>query len=372
MKKQVPEERDPIGSLKQIEQLLERLAGHQVFGRRRGTLNYFAFKIAEMVEEAETPSQFLKIWDEFSGDMRVLGNMLAQEHRDGNFAACNALVEALANSNYRFPGEAIPVQKTSPLTLVMFEPHKTFAMLNWIMQGRRSDIRRYITEGHKGFQYDPHPTDSPAQIQYGQEYWRLQYQRVAKMFRAYTTLEKVFSSGLSRLYTPVFYPGWELLYSYGAEVLQKYRIGYPNENPELLGLQIRWGQYDEDLEPKPQSHSIYTIDEVEVECTGYFVFLFKGDQAGFLERFDRKQQKKIATWQFHVAPDALEDMRNWKVGMHPEPEHAAFQKLNPRMVSASVSKGWGALLEPSGDYEAFYKGSKLDPSGYSRFVFEAS
>lgn len=70
MKKQVPE---GVASKEiQIEALLQSLTGHEIFGRRRGECGWGGLGLVQdLLDKADSPDHFCRLWDELTSDLRV-------------------------------------------------------------------------------------------------------------------------------------------------------------------------------------------------------------------------------------------------------------------------------------------------------------
>lgn len=286
MTKQVPESNDS----QQIAELQDQLRGHQIFGRYRGTYNYTAMNaVGEILGKSESPTEFLRQWDSFAGDMRVIGNLMAVLKRDGKLEALTAFQQALLDPTYTFPGETIPLEKTVPVTLVMFNPKATLSMLLWITQGHWQDLGKFLDDKWDVYSESRRHLTVP-------------------LFENFPSLPRAIRAS----YESMSYTGWNLLYAYQVDVLRGFEI------PEdFHPMYLAWGQYNDHIELAPPGHSaerkIVAPDTEEVKCLGHFAFWVEGDQASVLSRFTRNQQEKMATWQFHVHPDLI---RIKETGVH--------------------------------------------------------
>ena len=104
----VPEKQD------QLKALMAKLTGHQAFHRCRGEMmGILSFKNAIEMMKNISPTQFLNKWDSITGDVRILLSILAQFKRDGWDFAADCLEKALTDPTYLFPGEEIPMFKST-------------------------------------------------------------------------------------------------------------------------------------------------------------------------------------------------------------------------------------------------------------------
>jgi hypothetical protein len=310
MKKQVPESsKQNKDRNQQLAELQDKLRGNKIFRKFRGEHNYDIVETLDRIlGRSDTPSEFIREWDVMSGDLRILGNLMATLKRDGKTDAFEALRNALINPTYTFPGETIPIEKTVSVTLVMFEPEKTLSMLQWLVQG----------------------------------YWKQLYNNesllAVTMLRNFPSLRRAMETTRSR------YHGWELGYAYQIDVLRK--VSVPKD---FRPLHIGAGQYDDEMEIAPPFSSISINVESdaaeEIECLCHFAFWVTADQGEVLSRFNREDQSHIATWQFHVHPTELDERIGW-IGLHPEAEHADYQHKYAYRSSAGVSQSLGAIINP--------------------------
>jgi hypothetical protein len=332
MTKQVPEN----NSSQQIAELQDQLRGHQIFGRYRGTYNYTAMNaVGEILGKSESPTEFLRQWDSFAGDMRVLGNMMAVLKRDDKTEALTAFQQALIDPTYTFPGETIPLDKTVPVTLVMFNPKATLSMLLWITQGHWMDLGKFMDD-----EWDV----------YGESRRHL----TVPLFENFPSLPRAIRARCES----INYMGWDLLYAYQVDVLRGVEIP-----KDFHSMYLAFGQYNDHIELERSRYSAKTTtvapDTQEVNCVGHFAFWVEGDQAAVLSRFTREQQEKMATWQFHVHPDLIrvKDPRYLTVGLHIEAMHEEFQHHYGSRASAGVSHGFGGIINPPDDYQKHWNAS---------------
>jgi hypothetical protein len=284
--------------------------------------------VGEILGESENPTDFLRRWDAFSGDMRVLGNLMAVLKRDCKTEALAALHQAILDPTFTFSGETIPLEKTVPATLVMFKPEATLLMLTWITQGNWQDLNSFLAN---------------EQTVYNQDRWPM----IVDLFEKFPSLRRATEERKRRQ----DYEGWDLLYAYQVDVLRGFTI--PQDfNPMYLGF----GQYNDHLELCPPNQvfgKAVTLDPNvgEVECLAHFAFWVQADQAAVLSRFSREQQEQMATWQFHVHPDLLKGSPlPVDIGLHVESKHEALQLRYPSRTSAGLSRGFGGIIDPPHGY----------------------
>ena len=342
MEKQVPEGNERG---QQLAELLEVLRGNRIFGElRRKNNQHLLAAIDEVLAESKTPSEFNQRWERLSGRLRVVGHLMATLKRDGKTEALAALRGALADPLYVFPGETIASERTAPMTLVMFSPAATFAMLRWIKQGNFRDLDAIV-------KLESIPADDAS--------------LVATMFRHFPSLKKAVA--WRREWHP--YEGCDLGYAYQVDVLRKVRI--PSRLFHPLGL--RHSECNGHIEISPPNQAVVGAqiepDSEEIKCWAYFAFWAAADQREVLSGFSREQQRDIATWQFHVPADYLTWTRagvSVGVGLHPEAEHEALRHEYGWRASAGVSQGFGAVINMGDPVESYPKDRYEDKE---RFVF---
>jgi hypothetical protein len=343
MKKQVPESNDRE---QQMAELRESLRGHRVFGKIRGNHNGgLMLAIDHALSQSSSPSDFCRKWDEISGDLRIIGNIMAVLKRDGKTEALEALRKSLLDPNYSIPGETIRLEKVVPLTLVMFEPEKTLSMLRWIIKGHWMDLDQMLdNEG-------------------GGEGMSL----AKEMFSNFPSLREATEKRRERDH----YEGWELGFAYQVDILRKIEV------PEHFHpLHLSPGQYNDHLEltpPFPFTKTMEIKSGAEwVQCLAYFGFWVEADQKEALSLFTREQQESIATWQFQIHPDSLSQERGcMEVGLHPENEHNHWSREYAFRSSAGMSHGMGAIFYPPEDY-AFQNYNEGDAESQTTIVLSDS
>jgi hypothetical protein len=293
MKTTVPEE-------KQLELLLEKLAGNQAFATCRGKFG----NLLSIVEDfGETPSAFCRRFDDFTGQARVMGNLLATLKRDGHDYAHDQLGNAL-KGNHVFPGEVLPVEQTRPVTLVMFDPIKTVAMVKWLTQAYWMSLNAYLDfldgQGKTGFHNDD-------------------FELTKNLFELFPALE-----GYSRKRRKSGdYEGWDLAKAFDESVTDRF------EAPEGASkLRLLRGQWNDHVEWDHSGHST---------ALGYMV---EGDQASVLRKFSRETQKKIGTWQINL-PKNQATCAGVCFGIHEESEHGISRKKHPAFTSKGTQSGLG-------------------------------
>lgn len=336
MKKQVPEGK--FTREEQLAELRKKLIGNTAFGRTRGIL-YDQNTILSLFNQASqgkiTPTQFCRKLGKITKDLRVMGNKIATLRRDGKQEAAQALLRALTVPGYRIPGEEIPLEKTVPITLIMFMPEKCMHMLQWIIEGDSSDLNTHM-DCRKG--------EKP-------------YYRQELTERLFELFPSLYAGCRHRLLNQR-YEGIDLRYALYKDVTSRFSI--PSG---FQPLHINHGQYNDHTELLP---GVYDSDHIEVNnedvpCMGYFAFWAEGDQKTALSPFSREQQELMGTWQFHVHPSVLKKVKEAPVfGLHTEDQHQEWSHSMSGFESAGVSHGYGAVINPDPkDYDTYRYGYPL-------------
>ena len=331
MKKHVPE--GVASKEEQLVSLLQSLLGHECFGRLRGKWGRSVREVIEnLLDQADSPNDFCDLWDQFTADVRVVGNMLAKYRRDGwKFAEEEMLTALIYGGKHLLPGEKIPSQKTIPVTILMLDPERTLRMIHWVMGGGDMDMY-YVME--KGEYKNP---------------------LVQKLFESFPSLKEyvgqfreVDAALIAALYRDVM------------EHFPEYR--------DMQGRRLK-------LDADPERLSSFTnvlmkvwdeMQHVSVDSFGFVVF---GKQDEVLRRFSRDKQKRIATWQLHLPRSLLTEAKKKQVsfadqfaqqsadrfprlhldiGFFPEAEHARWTELYPNMTSRGVAYGLGVMAAVGG------------------------
>lgn len=323
--KQVPEEKRELERNKQIQQLLEKLAGHEIFNRLRGTFDSQSKRIdhlTHLITEAGSPTSFCAAWDRYASDVRVIGNIIAQLRRDGCDYAANELESALKWPGYMLPGETVLLSKTTPLTLLIIDFPKTIAMLTWIQAGHWMDLNNFL-DGKKV---------------------NLLAERLFKQFPSLQT-HTVKRRNSHK------YEGGDLLSAYHEDVFfpfihDAFGTTSSNEIPnfftESQPMEIAFGTYNDHLEV----------------ADGTFGYIFLGDQASVLSRIPRKHQHRVTTFGFNapkitvneIQKDRRKNFRStswsyyFKIGIHPEIHHQKWLEMGGAYPSLGCAHGYGAVL----------------------------
>ncbi len=334
MSKQVPES-DQLGVLQ------ETVTRYAVIRKYRGKLDSALIGLCPgLVETASSPTEFCSKWDEVTGEIRVIGNVLAQLKRDGLDLVYTHLVTALSNNLHRFPFEDRLPLPTTPVTLIMLDPQRTLTMLRWLMLDHWMSLNGHL---------DGQPTEL-----------------TTALFESFPTLEN--HSRERRRQGD--YEGGDLRAAFRDTVYPPFgdleeRLGKVNH----ARFQLGWHQWNDHVEISEQ----------------VFAYLIEGDQATALSLFSREQQRLLGSWQINVPEGTYGggdlDLMVKSIGLHPENEHEAWSHEYPDWVSTSTNHGMGAILfgDESGNKGwccksldgVSHKGDNSLPRGVLRFRLSA-
>lgn len=298
----------------QLALLRERLAGNEAFGRLRGTMRdaKTLATVDQLIAEASSPTDFREKWAQYSADVAIIGDILAQLERDGMEDAFKELRLALQYPGYLIAGEEreIPLHERMPVTILVANFPATLDMIRWIRGGHWMDLDDYLD----GIATDPE---------------NARYQLVQKLFSTFGSLKRY--TGMRRNQSA--YEGWDLIAAYIDDVLGPLQESFP-----LLSDGFR------PCKLLPKSYN----DRLEIHQGARFAFICKeGHQADILARFTREQQNNISTWQCSV-PRVMMSAENWHkslcIGFHPETDHAKWANRPGFSASAGCKDGYGVAL----------------------------
>ncbi|MDE1874625.1 MAG: hypothetical protein KGH68_00965 [Patescibacteria group bacterium] len=342
----VPE--DTLGAGDELEALVLKLAGNSAFAMCRHNRDqrfywHLSDIIERMIRDSASPTAFCVAFDEYFGAVRVVGNILAQLRRDGRNRAYHEMLEALQKEDFLFTHESVPLESTTPVTVLMLEPARTLVMMKWMAEARTAELLAFV--GIQG--------------RWQRLGWSVQ-SITEKLFGAFPTLEKRTREGHAAGQDN----GQELSAAYGDAL-----AGLPNSFEGALPFMTdRYRQLIETSETGGSS-SMFIFP---------LAFLFIGRrQDEVLSMLDRGAQDRVATWQLHVPTLSLRYNSTFEyinIGFHPEAEHGVWAKKLPSFTSAGVSHGHGVMFLGSGtashetahEYKNEVRVTKAyDPSSYS-------
>lgn len=340
-KNQVPE----VSRDEQLEELRRALLGNKAFGRARGLLGQSVKDLFETcLTGAPSRRHVVEGWNRKTTDLGIMLSLLARFERDKKTIAAAELRRALELSGYMITGETVPFEKTSPYTVFMIDPELTFGMID-------------LT--HTWDEFDTEDT-------------------VVKL-RDEKFTQGRFPKPLCDLIAQV---NWE-----EAITLSK--------DPHNTGLVPRiWFKlielFNARLKETPTCQldcwTANLCDQDRFDTNGdaaFFTNLLGGDyrrisnrsrafgvpheQSQVLAAFNRKDQGRIASWQFRL-PTAMgfeeprkrfEPGKRFAVCFHPEAEHTRWLKERPQFSSCGVSQGFGAMILPGEDFDHIKKEGEI-------------
>lgn len=308
--KRVPEGTVVVPSREEQWRLLqEKLMGHEAFARLRGKMGH-RLDVRGLLQEAGSPSAFCETWDRSTADVRVMGNMVAQLMRDGWDDAAAALLNALYDFTYTFPGETVPIHETVPITVLIVDFPRTLAMIKWIRGGHWKDLDASIL---------------------GEDCGKL----ARDLFNQFPSLARHSYERRQR----GEYEGCDLVAAYQEDVLHQLRNIVGGYVKGIDNLQIAHGTYNDHL-------------EVGQGVMGYsvrFGFLFQEEQDTVLQRIPRELQHLVSTWHCRVPKKLFENKyRRLYFGFHPEDRHTEWAHKERSFPSIGCSNGCGMVILDAG------------------------
>jgi hypothetical protein len=313
----------------QLSWLAEHLAQSRAFADCRGLFGYPMNHIIDT-----EPGQLKKRL----GSIRIMTELVWKLKKKGWKAALYELRTALNSEHYTYAGEALSPEKTFPVTLVMYKPLETLAMLGWIFTNPLSQLNRFI--GVSSGEISDHTRG---------------------LYEVFPTLgESSHARWMAREEE-----GQELWRAHKSEVLDEFDIP-----KRAIPMGLNWN-YQEPI--------MATMENARGNrgMSHPFAFLVRGrDQKDVLELYSRTVQEMIATWQFHLPVIYKQvDTTRLLVGIHPEGEHGKWTKRYPSFASRGVTNGKGALVLPlQGSVEMYdyYVGDPAKYMGQPRIVLKRS
>ncbi len=339
----MPEDKNNEALLRetQIAALREQLVGNQVFARLRGRARGLVGLYKFLLEQTGSPSEALRRWDKLVSDGRVLLTMLAKLHRDGQQTAVEELLRSLREPNFLFTGETVPIEQTTPLTIVIPNADYTWILLEWIM---RVEETRVLFD-HIEYREEGITPDKPEILE--RVPWL--YAQTEFLLKYYPTILQRFRSDYNR-------PGSVgaddvLLSSHGADILAKFDL------PGGIPLHVAANrQHTRELNLVPGSFiETYAPGKKPMNGrrTGEMAYLFPGEQKDVLKGMDRRERRLLGAWQLRIPTviwDSVHDrLRDKKTSAQINIEIFNFlpmlevhQRQRPAYTSMGVSHRMGA------------------------------
>lgn len=351
MGKPVPEE---LAQDVQFENLRGRLFDHQVFQRSRGRFGFLTGLFMELAKQAKTPSEFAHLVDEVFADARTLGGIYYQLENSGQSAATGAFAHALADPIYRLPREEVVETDTKPYTLVMFDPEKTLATLEYLNTYSYSkdwselikmwrEVRSAKLLGKTAMEAGWEKVNFPSAFE--------------KLCQSLPTLPDLIPR-LDMFY--VNFPISLIGYAYATDVLSKFSTlesKHSSESTEGYVLhKVFHGCRGLTLNSETFFHCHFTFNgnlpsglhfarwpamNYLGNCVG-FIYVVKGRQDEVKEVFPREFQDRLATWQLNIPANINTYFCSF--GLHPAAEHEWWKKERPSFCSKNLTNNLGAIV----------------------------
>lgn len=331
----------------QFSGLHNLLLGNAAFGRLRGALNGTLSGFVDDCLEAGSPTATLRAWDQQVGDLRVMLNLLAKLRRDGWMLAEMELKRALIDRKYVLPGETIPVEQTIAYTVFMIDPEIILALHQffqdwWTFLPEESERgispptfwKSYADEAFCNERYGPvlwplfreiywnnvyNPTNLPQYLPHHADPGRI-FGRVMTLFGA-----RVADLDTRRV---------------GKRTMEFSPWGFPRE---------RFGTTYAKLAGNSRRFS-------NMSC----LYGKAVEQSKLLGAFSREDQRRVASWQFHLPAAMIGDERVYAICLRPEAERAQWYKKRPQFTSRGVAHGYCAVLVPFDHVDRVFAGENPD------------
>lgn len=304
---------------------LNKMLGSGAFQECRGKLEHSILSyILDEIEKSDSPTNFLKNFDNFFGKVRIVANSLAQLKRDDKSGlyeidSCDdslfsQLCFSLRSPNYVFPDEVISLEEARPVTILMLNPQRVLLMLKWI-NSKHFGLRKEKDKSFNDF--------------------------TNGVMQAFPILKLYAQHAISSNNYSEYYVAQAL----SDDVVTKF------SNLETKLKDVGWLILDSGLQLE------------DIEMWGYhWLYYFEGQQSDILKRFTRQEQKNIASWQFNLSKRIIKPC----IELHPGNIHPIYKKRYLG-TSKGVSKGIGALAfscMPVNRYDLVKKTKRKDLYSY--------
>jgi hypothetical protein len=250
---------------------------------------------------------FCRAFDEWASQARIMGALLATFKRDGWEHAFNELQEALFRKHV-IEGETVPLDRTTPVTICMFEPEITFDLLRWASTHEIDDLERLVGQ----------PDADPDFVKLRESFPLLKDLTVEECKKFDDILGSVFS---------------DRVFQNARDVTT--RVWGPHRDWDNDKLWLR-------LESSQGGYRLLRSGRA-------FAFMLVGmDQAKALGGFSREEQGRMATWRINLPTMCVEHMggtpknRFW-VQFREESDHDPHSSA-PVFSSVGTSRGMGASI----------------------------
>lgn len=286
---QVPEgKKRELSHEEQLAYLRAKLVGNRAFQKCKGQFSYSLDFLAKgIMEESDSPTNFLKRWDEMMAAVRVMLNLFQQLKRDGMSFASGILLNMLSNKSVYFPGEHFPEEETEPLTILMLEPEKTMSLIRLLFEMNEEAFRQFC-------EYE--------------RWWLFENKKFVEQKIKDSLAKAEIESGFK-----------SIINSFSPAVVEFFNGG--------IGFHLR--------------SELDFFDNLGIN----FSFGFRSEQSEVLKHFTREEQRRIATWQIRPPKDEVSSPIS--LGVHPEANHSKWQTFYPSFASFGVSHNLGVVVIPS-------------------------
>ncbi len=366
----------------QYQELIDILMSSKHFATLRGKLGQRPFDSAaldeddqfcnshfsRMLYEERTPTDALKAFEAQKSAERAMLNLAAKLRRDYKHYALIELLRALHDPEYVLPFEEVPLDKTVPVVLYMLDPEMVFAMMRWLKEATQDDLSELSRSGPlKQLRGACKRNQRLLSIIFGNSGWWVGGNPHPSAFEPGTTLFDLMQR-FSHQVHPDFGVDWEhdtpLWWQGSQGVFPHMFSGFDSPS---------WGDVR-----MPDITSLWKTREMERRYVGAFAYLRRGTQDEVLRGVPRKEQKRIASWQFHLPLIFTRSLRTTSIGTDfarlqitfcPEHEHAKWQKRFPAFASRGVNQGLGAVVaHPGLDVKPFVEKAHRNPEIHNHFV----
>ncbi len=329
------------------ELLAGQLADNATFQELRGKLLMGGGVLGDLVEqfanETSSPTECLKRYDEYLGRVRVVQNLAAKVKRDLPPRALEEFGHALRIDGYYLPGERSPESKLRTVTAVMYSPRKSFALVDYVLDGhygevgvepyeRERAIRRLGAEfkqffplppkkvlSHDGYAFRVDRTDD-----------RERFRDLAGMFPSLPGL-------MIRRKEKGGYRTWDLVHAWIRDVQRRFHRrmknvpGFLESSRSSLALRdCAAGYGSRDL-----------LEEYVVLSDAPRILVFEGGPEPILEAFKGSHLKRdLGIWTFRVPLETSVA----SIGFHPEAEHERWLRQRPLFASRETVREIGAVI----------------------------
>ncbi len=348
--KQVPEGKTVLRG-QQFDRLFQKLAGHKVFGRRRGKLGFMTETLANIADKADTPTAFLNELNGLFSDARVLADFYAQLRRDGCDEAAEELLRALGDKGHVLPGETVPIEKTKKCVLVMFAPEKTLRLLEFMHSDGMGIYLRYVSVCHRHFIHGETVPGLNSLSTIGgsvPDTLAILQETIPSIWKYALPVEhsvNCFDADISHE-LPFLAAYIEDIFAKCVRKEARQLFYYSRLKPlavcnrfDLLKL--------EGIRPKE-------LERIYLTSCGGFAFWAEGDIADVRSLFTRDEQDDMAFWEFAL-PAVIDESRNpLRVVLFKEEEYERWKRERPAFVSKSVTHGYGVLRFPYANFFSDY------------------